>query len=155
MKISPSSKSVGNAAEILLIEANHGDVRLIKELFAEAGITNEIYVVYDGDEALDFIHQHREYTNAPLPDLILLDLKLPGGKSEDVLATLNDRSELAPIPVVGMTNSATEADIAQSSGINADTYIQKPLDPDEFLDVVRKIGGYGITIVRNSSRDTT
>ncbi len=141
------------AVEILLIEANHGDVRLMKELFADAGITNEIHVVYDSDEALDFIHQNGEYTDAPVPDIILLDFKLPGRKSTDVLATLNDQPELASVPVIGMTGSTAEANIAQSSGINANTYIQKPLNPDEFLDAVRNLGGYGITIVRKSSRD--
>jgi len=142
------------AVEILLIEANHGDMRLMKELFADAGITNEIHVVYDGDEALDFIHQHGGYTDAPLPDIILLDLKLPGRKSEDVLDTLSNRSELASIPVIGMTGSGSEVDIAKSSGINVDSYIQKPLNPDEFLDAIQNMGGYGITIVRKSSRDT-
>jgi len=136
------------AVEILLIEANHGDVRLMKELFADAGITNEIHVVYDGDEALDFIHQDGEYTDAPQPDIILLDLKLPGRKSENVLAALNNRPELTLIPVIGMAGSTTEIDIAQSTGVSADTYIQKPLNPDEFLDAVQNLGGYGITIVR-------
>ncbi|WP_225333045.1 response regulator [Halomicrobium urmianum] len=149
--MTPSKRSEPDAVEILLIEANHGDVRLVRELFAEAGVTNEINVVYDGETALDYVRQRGEYTNAPAPDVVLLDLELPGRKSEDVLATLNDRPELASVPVLGMTGSTAEADIAQSSGSDVDVSIQKPLEPAEFVDVVRGMSGFGVTIVRKGS----
>lgn len=134
--------------EILLIEANHGDVRLIRELFMDAGILNELHVVYDGDEALDFIHQRGDYAESPMPDLVLLDLKLPGGRSEEVLATLNGHSEFDRIPIIGMTNSSTETDIAQSRGLDPDAYIHKPLDPDEFLAVVREFEWFDLLLIR-------
>ena len=140
--------------EILLIEANHGDVRLIRELFVDAGILNDLHVVYDGDEALDFIHQRGNYVEASTPDVVLLDLKLPGGRSEDVLATLDDQSEFDRIPVIGMTNSSTETDIAQSRGFDPDVYIHKPIDPDEFLDVVREFEWVDLLLVRKSSSET-
>ena len=140
--------------EILLIEANHGDVRLIRELFVDAGILNDLHVVYDGDEALDFIHQRGNYVEASTPDVVLLDLKLPGGRSEDVLATLDDQSEFDRIPVIGMTNSSTETDIAQSRGFDPDAYIHKPLDPEEFLDVVRELEWVDLFLVKKSSSET-
>ena len=148
------SGTVASPIEILLIEANHGDVRLIRELFVDAGILNDLHVVYDGDEALNFIHQRGNYAEAPTPDVILLDLKLPGGRSEDVLATLDDQSEFDRIPVIGMTNSSTETDIAQSRGFDPDVYIHKPIDPDEFLDVVREFEWVDLLLVRKSSSET-
>jgi DNA-binding response OmpR family regulator len=92
--------------------------------------------------------------DAPVPDVILLDLKLPGGKSEDVLTKLADESGVANTPVIGMTNSATEADIAQKIGIDLDAFVQKPLDPDEFLAVVREFESFGLSIVRYSPSET-
>ena len=149
-----ASGPVASPIEILLIEANHGDVRLIRELFADAGILNDLHVVYDGDEALDFIHQRGNYAEAPTPDVVLLDLKLPGECSEDVLATLNDLSEFDRIPVIGMTTSSTETDIAQSMGFDPDAYIHKPLDPEEFLDVVREFEWFDLLLVKKSSSET-
>ncbi|WP_225336029.1 response regulator [Halomicrobium urmianum] len=146
--MTPAKRTAPDAVDVLLIEANHGDVRLIRELFADAGIANDIHVVYDGDAALDFLHQRGEYADAPRPDIILLDLKLPGRKSEDVLATLRDRPELGSVPVLGMTSSPTEATIARASGIDVDACIHKPLDPTEFIDIVREMNEFGVTIVR-------
>lgn len=141
--------------EILLIEANQGDVRLIRERFADAGILNDLHVVYDGDEALDFVHQRGDYADAPVPDIVLFDLKLPGGRSEDVvLTTLDDQSEFDCIPVIGMTNSSTETNIAQSRGFDPDAYIHKPFDPDEFLDIVREFERFDLLLVKKSSSET-
>lgn len=149
-----ASGSEASPVEILLIEANHGDVRLVREVFADAGILNDVHVVYDGDDALDFVLQRGDYAEAAVPDIVLLDLKLPGGRSEDVLATLDDRPELDHIPVIGMTNSATEADIARSMGFEPDAFVHKPLDPDEFLDVVRAFGRFELSIVTEPARET-
>lgn len=134
-----------------MVEANHGDVRLMRELFAEASIVNDLHVVYDGDEALDFLHRRGDHTDAPVPDIVLLDLKLPGGKSEDVLTKLTDESTLADTLVIGMTSTATETDLARSIGIDPDAYIQKPLDPDEFIGVVRDFESFGLSVVQNRS----
>ncbi|MDS0475997.1 response regulator [Natrinema sp. 1APR25-10V2] len=149
-----SSGPEASPIEILLIEANHGDVRLIRERFVDAGILNDLHVVYDGDEALDFVHQRGDYTDASVPDIVLLDLKLPGGRSEDVLATLDDQSEFDRIPVIGMTNSPTETDIAQSRGFDPDGYIHQPFDPGEFLDIVREFEGFDLLLVKKSSSET-
>lgn len=146
--MSTPSTSETSAAEILLVEANHGDVRLIRELFAEANIANDIHVVYDDAEAVDFIHRRGDYRDAPVPDVVLLDLKLPGRKSEQVLTTLEDEPRLADTPVIGMTGCATEAAIAQSFGIDPDAFVQKPPDPDAFVDIVREYDDFALSIVR-------
>ena len=147
-------ESGASSVEILLIEANHGDVRLIREVFADAGILNDVHVVYDGDDALDFVLQRGDYADVSVPDVVLLDLKLPGGRSEDVLTTLHDRPELDRIPVIGMTNSSAEADIAQLIGFDPDAFIHKPLDSDEFLDVIRGFEPFELSIVRKPSSET-
>lgn len=151
MEMSTPSRPNGSAAEILLVEANHGDVRLIRELFAGANIVNDLHVVDGGEEALAFIQRRGDHADAPVPDVVLLDLKLPGGKSEDVLSKLTDEPRIADTPVIGMTNTPTEADIARSMDIEPDVYVQKPLDPDEFIDVVREFESFGLSIVHTPS----
>ncbi|WP_290810262.1 response regulator [Halovivax sp.] len=139
------------AVEILLIEANRGDVRLLRELFAEAGIGNDVHVAYTADEALDFVLRRGEYVDAPRPDVVLADLHPFETRSEGVVDAFADHLELREIPTIVLASSATEADLVRSAGIDADAYVQKPIDPGEFVDLVLEFDGFGITVVRESA----
>jgi CheY-like chemotaxis protein len=102
-------------ADILLVEDNPGDIRLTREAFRESQIANELHVVTDGVEALDFLHKDGEYTDAPRPDIILLDLNLPRKNGNEFLKELHEDSpDLAWIPVIILTSSKTAEDIVQS-----------------------------------------
>ena len=150
--VSSESESVpsatgGHATEILLVEANQGDIRLLRELFADAGITNEIHVVYTARDALDFVHQREEYTTAPCPDVVLVDLHLFERRSEDVIAAFNDVPELRHAPVIVMTSTENEADYVRSTGFDPAGYLTKPIDPDAFIGLMLELNGFGIEIV--------
>lgn len=138
---------VGDPIDILLVEPNSGDSRLFSESFADAKIVNTIYAVSSGEEALDFVHQRGEYPDAPLPSVVLLDPQLPGTSGEEVLSELKGDPALCEIPVVVLTSSAVEEDIVQSSGLDADEYIQKPVEPEEFVSFVRSVEEFWLAIV--------
>ncbi|SDQ29072.1 response regulator [Natronobacterium texcoconense] len=135
-------------AQILLVEDNPGDVRLTKEAFEQGRIENDLHVVSDGAEALDFLTQRGEYEDAPRPDLVLLDLNLPRTNGEEVLRELKDDPELRSIPVIVLTSSQTEEDIARSYELHANAYLTKPVDPDEFIETIRAFETFWFTVVR-------
>ncbi|ELZ10486.1 response regulator receiver protein [Natrinema thermotolerans DSM 11552] len=135
-------------ARILLVEDNPGDVRLTKEAFKQGRIENDLYVVSDGTEALEFLSKHGEYADAPRPDLILLDLNLPGKDGEDVLEDLKADPKLQSIPVIVLTSSRAEEDIARSYELHANAYLTKPVDPDEFIETVRAFEKFWFSVVR-------
>ncbi len=134
--------------EILLVEDNPADVRLTVEGLKEARIANRLTAMMDGDSALDFLYRRGAHTDAPRPDLILLDLNLPGIDGRTVLAQIKDDPELRVIPVVIITSSEAEADIIKSYEAHANCFISKPIDFDGFLRVVRSIENFWFTIVR-------
>lgn len=136
--------------DILLVEPNSGDARLFTENFKEAKLTNEFHSVGNGDAALDFVHQRGEYDDAPRPDLVLLEPELPGTSGRDVLKTLRNEPALDGITVVVLTGSEAEEAIARSQGIKADHYVQKPVDPDDFIDFVDEIENFWLTIVQTA-----
>ncbi|SER73454.1 response regulator [Natrinema salaciae] len=146
--MSESESFRGEPAQILLVEDNPGDVRLTKEAFKQGRIENDLYVVTDGTEALDFLSQRGEYADAPRPDLILLDLNLPGKDGEEVLAELKDDSSLRSIPVIVLTSSRAEEDIVKSYELHANAYLTKPVDPDEFIETVRAFEKFWFSVVR-------
>ncbi len=123
--------------EILLIEDNPGDVRLIKEGLKDSRIINKISVVYDGEEASDFLFRKGKYADAPRPDIILLDLNLPKKDGRELLAELKRDPELKQIPVVILTSSSAEADITMAYQLHANSYLQKPLDLSEFVTMIQ------------------
>ncbi len=125
--------------EILLVEDNAGDVRLTLEAFKEAKVLNNFQVVSDGAEALEYLRQEGPYANSALPDLILLDLNLPKKDGREVLAEIKADERLKRIPVVVLTTSAAEDDIARAYACHANCYINKPVDLDQFLRVVHSI----------------
>ena len=134
--------------DILLVEDNPGDVRLTKEAFREGHIANNIHVATDGVEALDFLHRREQYADAPCPDIVLLDLNLPRKNGDEVLAEMNDDPDLPSVPVVILTSSGAEEDVVRSYDLNANAYLMKPVDPDEFVDTVRSFQEFWLSIVR-------
>ena len=135
-------------AQILLVEDNPGDVRLTKEAFKQGRIENEFHVVSDGVEAISFLTQQDEYADTPRPDLVLLDLNLPGKDGEDILEELKDDPTLRSIPVIVLTSSSAEEDIASSYDLHANAYLTKPVDPDEFIETIRTFEKFWFSIVR-------
>lgn len=134
--------------EILLIEDNPGDVRLTQEVLKEGKISNHLNVVEDGAQAIDFLHRHGRFAHAPRPDLILLDLNLPRKNGREVLAEIKLNTDLKRIPVVVLTTSQAEEDVLQVYDLNANCYIVKPIDLEQFIKVVRSIEQFWLTIVK-------
>jgi CheY-like chemotaxis protein len=143
-----SDRRIGNPIEILLVEDNPGDVRLVQEVFKEFKVRNRLHVAEDGEKAMAFLHRLGEHARAPQPDLVLLDLNLPRKDGREVLAEIKGDSRLRLIPVVIVTSSQAEADVARSYNLNANCYITKPVDLDQFMLVIRSIENFWLTVVR-------
>jgi CheY-like chemotaxis protein len=142
------STDSGNPVDILLVEDNPGDVRLTQEAFKEGQISNTLHVVTDGVEALDFLYQRGEYADAQLPDIVLLDLNLPRKNGDEVLEEIKDDSRLSRLPVIILTSSEAEEDIVKSYDHSANAYLTKPVDPEEFINVVRSFKSFWLSVVR-------
>lgn len=134
--------------EILIVEDNPGDVRLMQEAMRDSKVLNKIYVVEDGVAAMAFLHREGEYADAPCPDLIMLDLNLPMKDGREVLEEVKDDPELRRIPVVILTMSGAEDDILSTYNHYANCYITKPIDLQQFVNVVRAIESFWLTIVK-------
>jgi len=132
---------------ILLIEDNPGDARLAKEALKEGKVKNQLHIVTDGMEATDFLFKRNKYKDAPDPDLIILDLNLPKKHGHEVLAEIKADENLKRIPVVILTISKAEEDILKTYNLHANCYITKPLDLNKFLEVVKSIEDFWLTIV--------
>jgi CheY-like chemotaxis protein len=133
--------------EILLVEDNPGDVRLTMEALREAKVHNRVNVAPDGVEAMAFLRREGRYADAPRPDLILLDLNLPKKDGREVLAEIKADDRLKHIPVVILTTSRAEQDILKSYDLHANCYVTKPVDLDQFINVVRSIEDFWLTVV--------
>lgn len=135
--------------EILLVEDNPSDVKLVLRAFEKAGLANRVRVIRDGAEALEYLFQTGRYADhkgqAP-PRVILLDLKLPLVDGHEVLRRLKADPATQPIPVVVMTSSNEERDLVESYKIGVNSYVQKPVDFDQFSDVVRRLGFYWLLV---------
>jgi len=134
--------------EILLVEDNPGDVRLTKEALRESKVSTRMHVVLDGVQALAFLHREGEYATVPRPDLILLDLNLPRKSGREVLAEIKGNEDLRRIPVVILTTSQAEQDIIETYNLHANAYVNKPVDLDQFIKVVKSIEDFWFEIVR-------
>ena len=143
-----SNQAVGKLIEILLVEDNPGDVRLTQEALKEGKVLNNLSVVKDGVQALAFLRREGEYAQMARPDLILLDLNLPKKGGREVLAEIKVDPDLKRIPVVVLTTSEAEKDILESYNLHANAYITKPVALDRFMDVVRSIEDFWLTIVK-------
>jgi chemotaxis family two-component system response regulator Rcp1 len=135
------------AIEILLVEDNPGDVRLIQEALREGKVCNDPHVVNDGEAALEFIFRTGKYARAPRPDLILLDLNLPRKDGREVLATIKADADLKRIPIVILTTSKEEEDILRAYNLAANCYVTKPVEFEQFMKVIRMIEEFWLTIV--------
>ena len=136
--------------DILLVEDSLPDVRLTVEALKEARVAHTLHVVHDGVEAMDFLRRRAPWTDAPVPDLILLDLNLPRRDGREVLNDLGRDEELSQIPVVVLTTSGAEQDIVQSYRLGANAFVTKPVDLDRFLDAVRSIEKFWLETARLS-----
>ncbi|MEU3831414.1 response regulator [Streptomyces microflavus] len=138
--------------EVLLVEDDPGDELMTREAFEDNKIRNTLHVVRDGQEALDFLYRRGEHTDAPRPDLVLLDLNLPKYDGRQVLEQIKSDPELALIPVVVLTTSSAEEDILRSYKLHANAYVTKPVDLDQFIAAVRQIDEFFVTVVRLPGR---
>ena len=134
--------------EILLVEDNPGDVRLTQEALKESKVTNNLSVAEDGVEALAFLKREGKYADAPHPDLLLLDLNLPKKDGRELLEEIKADENLRRIPVVVLTTSKAEEDILRMYNQHANCYITKPIDFDQFIEVVKSIQDFWLTIVK-------
>ncbi len=139
---------LGRPAEILLVEDNPGDIVLASEALRESRITNNLHVVRDGFQGLAFLKRQGNYANVPRPDIVLLDLNLPKMDGHKVLDEIKSDPELKMIPVVILTSSEAEQDILKSYGLHANAYITKPIELERFVNVVRMLGDFWLTIVK-------
>jgi chemotaxis family two-component system response regulator Rcp1 len=134
--------------DILLIEDSPGDVRLTMEALKEGKIRNRLHVAWDGDEALASLRREGQFQNAVRPDLILLDLNLPKKDGRELLHDIKADPDLKRIPVVVLTTSDAEADVLGSYDLHANCYIVKPVRLEKFIEVVRTIEEFWLSIVR-------
>jgi two-component system, chemotaxis family, response regulator Rcp1 len=137
----------GRPIEILLVEDNPGDVRLTIEGLNEGKVRNNLHVARDGVEALAFLRREAPFADAVRPDLILLDLNLPRKDGREVLADIKSDHDLRTIPVVVLTTSRAEQDVLHSYQLQANCYITKPVDLEQFITVVKSIENFWLTIV--------
>jgi len=134
--------------EVLLVEDDPGDVLLIQEAFEDNKVRNRLHCVSDGVDALRFLRREDEFAGAPRPDLILLDLNLPRKDGREVLAEVKTDESLQQIPVVVLTTSKREEDVLRSYKLHANAYVTKPVDFDRFIEVVRQIDEFFVTVVK-------
>lgn len=152
MQRSPAVRLDERQVEILLVEDSPGDVRLTIEALKEGKIKSHLSIARDGVEALDFLHRRGSYSNAPRPDLILLDLNLPKKDGREVLAEIKGDPQLKRIPVVVLTTSNAEEDIIRSYDLHVNCYITKPIDMEEFIKVIESIDDFWFSIVQLPTR---
>lgn len=143
-----SSFDLVRPVEILLVEDSPGDVRLTQEALKEGKVLNNLSVVGDGAAALDFLRRRGTYGNTPRPDLILLDLNLPKKDGREVLEEIKDDPDLKRIPVVILTTSGADQDIAKSYELHANCYITKPVNLEQFISVVKSVEDFWLTVVK-------
>ncbi len=137
-----------HAIEVLLVEDSPGDVRLTREALKDAKVQINLHVALDGMEAMAFLTREGAHTNAPRPDLILLDLNLPRKDGREVLAEIKESPALKTIPVVVLTTSASDEDIQRSYLLHANCYITKPVGLEGFLKVVQSIDNFWLSVVK-------
>jgi CheY-like chemotaxis protein len=136
-----------DAVHILLIEDNEGDIILTTEAFKDMQLENHITVVKDGEEALQFLRRQDKYSDASLPQLILMDIHLPGINGKDLLEIIKQDEELKEIPVVMLTSSDKDADISDCYEKQVNWYITKPIDYDKYTKVMHEIEAFYVSFV--------
>jgi CheY-like chemotaxis protein len=134
--------------EILLVEDNPGDARLTREALKEGKIRNSLHHAIDGVEAMAFLRREGKHQDAPVPDIVLLDLNLPRKDGREVLSEMKQDPRLRSIPVVVLTTSEAEQDIVRTYELHANCYITKPVDLEKFIDIIRAIEDFWLAVVR-------
>ncbi len=134
--------------DVLLVEDDPGDVLMTREAFEDNKVANRLAVVSDGVSAMEYLRKQGPYAQAPTPDLVLLDLNLPRMDGREVLQALKEDEDLRRIPVVVLTTSEAEEDVLRSYSLHANAYVTKPVDFDRFIDVVRQIDEFFVSVVR-------
>lgn len=142
------NQSQWEPVEILLVEDNPGDARLTQEAFKEARVANTLHIVHDGTEALALLRKQGKYAETPRPDIILLDLNLPKMDGREVLAEIKNDPALRRIPVIILTTSQAEEDILKTYNLHANCFISKPVELDNFLEVIKSIENFWLTFVK-------
>jgi CheY-like chemotaxis protein len=133
--------------DVLLVEDDDGDVLMTKEAFEYYRIRNRLHVVSDGEQALQFLRRTGPFADVPRPGLILLDVNLPRRSGLEVLAELKQDPDLLVIPVVMLTTSRAEEDIVRSYSLHANAFITKPVDFEHFIEAIRQIDDFFLTLV--------
>lgn len=136
-----------DSIKILLVEDNPADIRLIKEVFKDTDSNNEIFVVKDGVDVMDFLNQKSRFQDVPKPDIILLDLNLPRKDGREVLREIKENDDFKYIPIVVLTTSSSKEDVIKTYGNHANCYITKPVDFDRFLKVIKSIEDFWLKII--------
>ena len=134
--------------EVLLVEDSPGDVRLTRDAFRETNESIRLHVAVDGVEAMDFLKKRGAFVNSPRPDFILLDLNIPKMDGREVLAQIKRDNDLKTIPTIILTTSDSEADIKKSYELQANCYLNKPVQLDDFESVVKSINDFWTTKVK-------
>jgi CheY-like chemotaxis protein len=134
--------------EVLLVEDDEGDVLMTREALEEGKVRTHLTVVGDGVEAIDYLRRAGRYAEAVRPDIVLLDLNLPKRNGRQVLADIKADPDLRRIPVVVLTTSEAEDDVLGSYDLHANAYVTKPVDFDRFVEVIRQIDEFFMTVVR-------
>lgn len=140
-------KEARGQMQILLVEDSPGDVRLTREAFRDADPNLRLHIAGDGAEAMAFLRRQGAHADAPRPELILLDLNMPKKDGREVLAEIKADENLKAIPIVVLTTSRAEQDVLRAYQLNANCYINKPVDFNQFLDVVRSIESFWLFVV--------
>jgi CheY-like chemotaxis protein len=133
--------------EVLLVEDDPGDVVMTREALAESKVLNALNVVSNGEDAMRFLRQEAPYEDAPRPGLVLLDLNLPRLDGREVLGLIKGDPDLRRIPVVVLTTSQAEEDVLRSYDLHANAFVTKPVDFDRFLEVIRQVDNFYISVV--------
>lgn len=136
------------AIEILLVEDSPGDIRLTQEALKDSKLRNNLHIARDGVAAMAFLRREGEYSDVPVPDIILLDLNLPRKDGREVLAEIKQDEWLRHIPVVILTTSSDEQDILHIYNLHANCYITKPVDLNRFIEIVKSVENFWFSIVK-------
>ncbi len=144
--MSPIDRS--KPVHILLVEDSPSDQELTREAFQSARILNELHIVDDGEAALDFLFRRGDYSDAPRPDIVLLDLNLPRKDGREVLAEVKECPDLRHIPIIVLTTSDDEHDVLQSYGLHANAYLTKPVEFENFIAVLKAVEQFWLVLVR-------
>jgi CheY-like chemotaxis protein len=139
---------IGRPVRILLVEDSPSDVAMTRAALRDGRIANNLSVVSDGEAAMAYLHRQGEYSHAERPDLVLLDLNLPKKDGREVLAEVKEDQDLKTIPIIVLTTSAAEIDVLRSYQLHANSYVTKPVGLDAFLESVRSIEDFWLTLVR-------